>query len=151
MNLDGMNQKMPSNIAQFVRKSKNMNGGSHERGRVKGDFQRFAAKSRLTYEPVGVTLYRQEEALPAGIPFSPENLKSYCQALVDLPGVHAHIQAMAKPIAILFAAQGGIRPFLVFGFWFSEIYMGNSLLFHRVSPGARLTLDRNLELFGAEF
>ncbi len=63
-----------------------------------------------------MTLYRQEEALLAGIPFSPENLKSYCQALVDLPGVHAHIQAMAKPIAILFAAQGGIRPFLVFGF-----------------------------------
>ncbi|MDI6854640.1 MAG: DUF169 domain-containing protein [Deltaproteobacteria bacterium] len=37
---------------------------------------------RLAYEPVGVTLYRQEEALPSGLAFTSENLKSYCQALV---------------------------------------------------------------------
>ena len=36
----------------------------------------------LKYEPVGVTLYRETDPLPAGIPFTPENLKSYCQALV---------------------------------------------------------------------
>ncbi len=35
----------------------------------------------LAYEPVGVSLYRETEALPAGIPFARENLKSYCQAL----------------------------------------------------------------------
>jgi len=36
----------------------------------------------LKYEPVGVNLYRQTDPLPAGIPFSQEKLKSYCQALV---------------------------------------------------------------------
>ncbi len=36
----------------------------------------------LRYEPVGVTLYRETDALPAGIPLTGENLKSYCQALV---------------------------------------------------------------------
>ena len=36
----------------------------------------------LKYEPVGVTLYREADPLPAGIPFTPQNLKSYCQALV---------------------------------------------------------------------
>lgn len=36
----------------------------------------------LRYEPVGVTLYREGEPLPAGIAFTSENLKSYCQALV---------------------------------------------------------------------
>lgn len=36
----------------------------------------------LRYEPVGVTLYRAEDSLPAGISFTGENLKSYCQALV---------------------------------------------------------------------
>jgi uncharacterized protein (DUF169 family) len=37
---------------------------------------------RLAYEPVGVTLYRRDEAVPAGLSFTPDNLKSYCQALV---------------------------------------------------------------------
>jgi uncharacterized protein (DUF169 family) len=36
----------------------------------------------LKYEPVGVTLYRETDALPPEIPFCRENLKSYCQALV---------------------------------------------------------------------
>jgi uncharacterized protein (DUF169 family) len=36
----------------------------------------------LRYEPVGVTLYRETAAIPAGIPLTGENLKSYCQALV---------------------------------------------------------------------
>jgi uncharacterized protein (DUF169 family) len=31
---------------------------------------------------VGVTLYRETAAIPAGIPLTGENLKSYCQALV---------------------------------------------------------------------
>jgi uncharacterized protein (DUF169 family) len=35
----------------------------------------------LTYEPVGVTLYRELDPLPAGLAFTGENLKSYCQAL----------------------------------------------------------------------
>ena len=49
----------------------------------------FAAISRnlvqslkLKYEPVGMTLYRQGQALPPDIPLSHENFKSYCQALV---------------------------------------------------------------------
>jgi uncharacterized protein (DUF169 family) len=36
----------------------------------------------LPYEPVGVTLYRQDDPLPADPPFTQEKLKSYCQALV---------------------------------------------------------------------
>jgi uncharacterized protein (DUF169 family) len=36
----------------------------------------------LKYEPVGVTLYGQADPLPAGVSFAPDNLKSYCQALV---------------------------------------------------------------------
>jgi len=36
----------------------------------------------LKYEPVGVTLYREGEPLPANLPFTTENLKSYCQAVV---------------------------------------------------------------------
>lgn len=36
----------------------------------------------LKYEPVGVTLFREGEALPAGMEFTRENLKSYCQAMV---------------------------------------------------------------------
>jgi uncharacterized protein (DUF169 family) len=36
----------------------------------------------LTYEPVGVTLYRETDKVPADPPFIQENLKSYCQALV---------------------------------------------------------------------
>jgi uncharacterized protein (DUF169 family) len=36
----------------------------------------------LKYEPVGVTLYREGEPLPGDPPFTRENLKSYCQAVV---------------------------------------------------------------------
>jgi uncharacterized protein (DUF169 family) len=36
----------------------------------------------LRYGPVGVTLYRETDPLPADLPFAPEKLKSYCQALV---------------------------------------------------------------------
>lgn len=36
----------------------------------------------LQYEPVGVDLYQDTEALPPDIPFSQKELKSYCQALV---------------------------------------------------------------------
>jgi uncharacterized protein (DUF169 family) len=35
----------------------------------------------LAYAPVGVTLYRDTDPLPAGLAFTGENLKSYCQAL----------------------------------------------------------------------
>jgi uncharacterized protein (DUF169 family) len=35
----------------------------------------------LTYEPVGVTLYREGDPIPGDPPFTRENLKSYCQAL----------------------------------------------------------------------
>ncbi|MBT8366316.1 MAG: DUF169 domain-containing protein [Deltaproteobacteria bacterium] len=36
----------------------------------------------LLYEPVGIALYRDTDALPADIPFTQKELKSYCQALV---------------------------------------------------------------------
>jgi uncharacterized protein (DUF169 family) len=36
----------------------------------------------LPYDPVGVTLFREQDPLPPGVPFHTENLKSYCQALV---------------------------------------------------------------------
>jgi uncharacterized protein (DUF169 family) len=36
----------------------------------------------LRYEPVGVSLFRESESLPNGIPCTEESLKSYCQALV---------------------------------------------------------------------
>ncbi len=36
----------------------------------------------LKYEPLGVTLYREKDPLPPDLSFAPENLKSYCQALV---------------------------------------------------------------------
>ncbi len=36
----------------------------------------------LRYAPVGITLFRENEKTPAEIPFSRDNLKSYCQALV---------------------------------------------------------------------
>jgi len=49
---------------------------------------RFEAISRdlvksleLQYEPVGVSLYKEGDSLPAGIPFSGQELKSYCQGL----------------------------------------------------------------------
>jgi uncharacterized protein (DUF169 family) len=35
----------------------------------------------LEYEPVGVRLYQEGDPLPAGLSFTSENLKSYCQAL----------------------------------------------------------------------
>jgi uncharacterized protein (DUF169 family) len=36
----------------------------------------------LRYEPVGVTLYREDNPVPLGVPYTEENLKSYCQALI---------------------------------------------------------------------
>jgi uncharacterized protein (DUF169 family) len=36
----------------------------------------------LHYAPVGVTLFKDDEAPPAGIPLAEENFKSYCQALI---------------------------------------------------------------------
>jgi uncharacterized protein (DUF169 family) len=41
----------------------------------------LVASLALTYEPVGVTLYRETDPLPPDLPFTRENLKSYCQAL----------------------------------------------------------------------
>ena len=43
--------------------------------------QDLVAGLSLAYEPVGVTLYRETDPLPADLAFAPENLKSYCQAL----------------------------------------------------------------------
>lgn len=43
--------------------------------------QDLVAGLGLTYEPVGVTLYRETDPLPTDIAFAQENLKSYCQAL----------------------------------------------------------------------
>jgi uncharacterized protein (DUF169 family) len=43
--------------------------------------QDLVAGLALTYEPVGVTLYRETDPLPADLPWARENLKSYCQAL----------------------------------------------------------------------
>ena len=36
----------------------------------------------LQYEPVGVSLYREADALPADVPFTQKEYKSYCHALV---------------------------------------------------------------------
>ena len=36
----------------------------------------------LQYEPVGVTLYTDADPLPPNMPFSGDDLKSYCQALI---------------------------------------------------------------------
>ena len=44
--------------------------------------QDLMAALGLRYEPVGVTLFRENDSLPSGVPFTEESLKSYCQALV---------------------------------------------------------------------
>ncbi len=36
----------------------------------------------LLYEPVGITLYKETDALPEGLSFTDKDLKSYCQALI---------------------------------------------------------------------
>lgn len=41
----------------------------------------LVASLDLQYEPVGVVLYKEGDPLPAGLVFTTENLKSYCQAL----------------------------------------------------------------------
>lgn len=50
------------------------------------DYQKIAQEIvdclSLNYEPVGVTLYDDENGVPDTIEFSEKNLKSYCQALV---------------------------------------------------------------------
>ena len=43
--------------------------------------QDLVAGLNLTYEPVGVTLYRETDPLPTDLPWARESLKSYCQAL----------------------------------------------------------------------
>jgi uncharacterized protein (DUF169 family) len=43
--------------------------------------QDLVAGLDLAYAPVGVTLYRETDPLPPGLPFAQETLKSYCQAL----------------------------------------------------------------------
>jgi uncharacterized protein (DUF169 family) len=42
----------------------------------------FVNSLSLQYEPVGVTLFKDSDTLPEGIPFTERDLKSYCQALV---------------------------------------------------------------------
>lgn len=44
--------------------------------------EELAERLMLTYEPVGVTLYRTGDALPEDLPFYGKALKSYCQALI---------------------------------------------------------------------
>jgi uncharacterized protein (DUF169 family) len=41
----------------------------------------LVAGLELSYAPVGVTLYRDADPLPADLAFTTENLKSYCQAV----------------------------------------------------------------------
>ena len=43
--------------------------------------QDLVAGLSLSYEPVGVTLYRETDPIPGDLAFAQENLKSYCQAL----------------------------------------------------------------------
>jgi uncharacterized protein (DUF169 family) len=55
------------------------------RGIFMADFhsisQDLVQSLELRYEPVGVNLYQEMDAVPARVPFTQENLKSYCQAL----------------------------------------------------------------------
>ena len=44
--------------------------------------QDMIEKLSLQHEPVGVTLYTDKDSLPPDIPFSDNELKSYCQALI---------------------------------------------------------------------
>jgi len=44
--------------------------------------QELVATLALKYAPVGVTLYQETDPLPPGVPFTPGQFKSYCQALV---------------------------------------------------------------------
>ncbi|RJR35203.1 MAG: hypothetical protein C4567_14900 [Deltaproteobacteria bacterium] len=44
--------------------------------------QDLAAALSLKFEPAGVTLYKETDHLPPGLPFTDEKFKSYCQALV---------------------------------------------------------------------
>ena len=50
------------------------------------DFQQIShdlvKRLSLRYEPVGITLYKETDALPEGISFTQKDLKSYCQALI---------------------------------------------------------------------
>jgi len=58
----------------------------NEKGADMSDFmnisQSLVKHLSLEYEPVGVILYRETDPLPAEIPFSQRELKSYCHALV---------------------------------------------------------------------
>ena len=50
------------------------------------DFQQIShdlvKRLSLRYEPVGISLYKETDALPEGISFTEKDLKSYCQALI---------------------------------------------------------------------
>ena len=50
------------------------------------DFQQIShdlvKRLSLRYEPVGITLYKESDALPEGISITEKDLKSYCQALI---------------------------------------------------------------------
>ena len=50
------------------------------------DFQKVSRdlveSLEFKYEPVGVSLYAEKDHLPADVPFSEGDFKSYCQALV---------------------------------------------------------------------
>ena len=50
------------------------------------DFQQIShdlvKRLSLRYEPVGITLYKETDALPEGISFTQKDLKSYCLALI---------------------------------------------------------------------
>ncbi len=48
---------------------------------LKNISQDLVTSLELKYEPVGVNLYLRQDALPANLSFTPESLKSYCQAL----------------------------------------------------------------------
>jgi uncharacterized protein (DUF169 family) len=44
--------------------------------------QDLATALALKYEPAGVTLFKETDPLPSGVPLTDEKFKSYCQALV---------------------------------------------------------------------
>jgi uncharacterized protein (DUF169 family) len=43
--------------------------------------QELVARLELSYEPVGVTLFSENDPLPRDLALTRENLKSYCQAV----------------------------------------------------------------------
>jgi uncharacterized protein (DUF169 family) len=77
----------------------------------------------LQYEPVGVTLYREDDPLPANIPITQEDLKSYCQALV--------FAGEGRPLLIKKEQMGCKLGTSVLGFEFEkdmEVYLDDGVL-----------------------